>query len=314
MKVMERSPDSPSSPYFVCPSCGVIARDASGAMKEPNTPAPCCGATGDIRGSWPPLAVATVMSFAGSQGRHPQPSALLYAAVAQALLEAAVLHMVKLESPTDRTGSLLLEGKRDIVSLITVHDTLSEAPLTSVLGDEFVENILDLARLRDAIVADFFHAVTDKEAEIIGFTGTHLLESFMLLHNDIVRRFKDAGREGKHGKRILIVDDEPKALDHMGRFVERQGITALRAPNGAEALRLYREHKPDCVFLDVSLPDMDGLSVLAGMKESGHVSRIYFVTGIGGEAFAKEAERLGAAGYLSKPIDLVSLAEIVKSV
>ncbi|MHB9155757.1 MAG: response regulator [Endomicrobiales bacterium] len=113
---------------------------------------------------------------------------------------------------------------------------------------------------------------------------------------------------------MLVVDDENEAAAYIGRFVQRQGFEVFTAASGREALKLFEKNAPDCVFLDVSLPEMNGLSILEKMRESNPGARVYFVTGISGEAFNREAEQRGAAGTLTKPVDLNELLKVVKTI
>lgn len=115
-------------------------------------------------------------------------------------------------------------------------------------------------------------------------------------------------------KVILIVEDEPHIRQAMSAYIARQGCgEVVAAANGMHALALFQEKQPGLVFLDVSLPDMDGFQILATMKKVDKSARVYFVTGVSGEAFGKRANELGAAGYMNKPVDLSELGAIIRS-
>ena len=69
---------------------------------------------------------------------------------------------------------------------------------------------------------------------------------------------------------ILIVDDDPKILEVVGVSLERRGYDVRTARSGREALRRAAETPPDLVILDLGLPDMNGMQVLAGVREAGN--------------------------------------------
>lgn len=115
-------------------------------------------------------------------------------------------------------------------------------------------------------------------------------------------------------KIILVVEDEPHIRQAMSSYITRMGCgEVIAAANGMHALALFQEKQPGLVFLDVSLPDMDGFQILSTMKKMDKSARVYFVTGVSGEAFGKRANELGAAGYMNKPVDLAELGAIIRS-
>src|SRR5438105_10579688 len=66
--------------------------------------------------------------------------------------------------------------------------------------------------------------------------------------------------------KILVVDDESNILDVLELYLLREGYKVIRASDGATALTLYAEHKPDLVVLDVMLPQVNGLEVLKKLR------------------------------------------------
>lgn len=106
------------------------------------------------------------------------------------------------------------------------------------------------------------------------------------------------------GYRILVVDDSPVL-----RIMLQEMLTALGheivgdAETGAEALKVFREKKPELVTLDVSLPDMDGLEVLRKIKQIDASARVLMVTGNDQKSLETQAKSLRALGVLHKPFD-----------
>lgn len=100
--------------------------------------------------------------------------------------------------------------------------------------------------------------------------------------------------------RVVIVDDEPPALSKL-RFLladEKDIEIVAEAGDGLTALKQIEQHQPDIVFLDIQMPELDGLAV-AGNLVDNNTTRIVFVTGF--NQYAIEAFELNALDYLLKP-------------
>jgi len=108
-------------------------------------------------------------------------------------------------------------------------------------------------------------------------------------------------------KSILIIDDEAGLRDLMTRLFQDAGYVTASAPDGAAGLRMAREGSYDLVVLDMSLPKMSGLEVLAGIKEDLPDLAVIMVTAYGSTQTAIEALRLGAYDFIAKPFDLDEL-------
>lgn len=83
-------------------------------------------------------------------------------------------------------------------------------------------------------------------------------------------------RLGLEGKTVLVVDDEPDALQLFWRTLASagRGYRVLTAADGRQALQLLREHKPDAILLDLVMPDMDGFQLLAAKNEDPDLREI----------------------------------------
>lgn len=103
--------------------------------------------------------------------------------------------------------------------------------------------------------------------------------------------------------RVLVVEDDPIALDAHAAYVERvPGFTVVgRAPAGAEALRVLGTVAVDLVLLDVHLPDMSGLDVLRRMRAAGRTTDVIIVTRARDLDVVRAAIAFGATQYLVKP-------------
>jgi PAS domain S-box-containing protein len=110
---------------------------------------------------------------------------------------------------------------------------------------------------------------------------------------------------------VLVVDDDPAAIELLGRFLSKEGFTVESAVGGEAGLRRAAELLPDAIILDVIMPDMDGWSVLTALKADAALADIPVVmlTIVDDKnmGFA-----LGAADYVTKPIDRERLTAILK--
>jgi DNA-binding NtrC family response regulator len=108
-------------------------------------------------------------------------------------------------------------------------------------------------------------------------------------------------------KNILIIDDEAGMRDMVSRLFADAGYDTATAPDGAAGLATAKSGEFDLVVLDMSLPKMSGLEVLAGIKEVKPDLPVIMVTAYGSTQTAIEALRLGAYDYITKPFDLDEL-------
>ena len=103
--------------------------------------------------------------------------------------------------------------------------------------------------------------------------------------------------------RILVVDDEDGIRKVLRQLLEYEGHEVRAATSGGEALTVYPEFRPDIVFLDVKMARMDGLEVLARLREQDPSAIVVMISGHGTIETAVEATRRGAYDFLEKPLD-----------
>jgi two-component system nitrogen regulation response regulator NtrX len=106
------------------------------------------------------------------------------------------------------------------------------------------------------------------------------------------------------GERILVVDDERGIRTTLGGILGDEGYRALTAPNGAEALARIGEEVPDLVILDIWLPEVDGIEVLAEIKRQWPDLPVVMISGHGTIETAVKATKLGAYDFVEKPLSL----------
>nr|WP_281373384.1 response regulator [Kineococcus aurantiacus] len=116
--------------------------------------------------------------------------------------------------------------------------------------------------------------------------------------------------------RVLVVDDDPMVASVHGGFVRAVPGCLLvgTAGSGAQALELVQQVRPDVVLLDLYLPDVPGLQVLARLREAGADVDVVVISAAREAETVREALRGGVAGYLIKPFGAEQLAERLQHV
>ena len=110
--------------------------------------------------------------------------------------------------------------------------------------------------------------------------------------------------------KILVVDDEARNCQLLKDFLEVKDYNVITASSGKEALEKIKE-KPDIVLLDIMMPDMNGLQVLDKIKESAPSIEVIMVTGLAEHDIAIASLKRGATDYITKPIDLNHLEDVI---
>ncbi len=110
---------------------------------------------------------------------------------------------------------------------------------------------------------------------------------------------------------VLIIDDEPGILVAVADVLTDEGFTTLAATSANEGLDLYKQKRPDVVFLDIWLPDRDGLEVLQALREFDPRAAVIMISGHGTVSTAVKAIRMGAFDYLEKPLSYNQVVQAV---
>ena len=101
--------------------------------------------------------------------------------------------------------------------------------------------------------------------------------------------------------KILVVDDAAFMRVRAAKVLEDAGHQVVQAENGLEAVRQYAEFRPDAVLMDITMPEMDGLTALKEIKKIDPGARVAMVTAMGQQAIVMEALRAGAKDFVLKP-------------
>jgi signal transduction histidine kinase/DNA-binding response OmpR family regulator len=110
---------------------------------------------------------------------------------------------------------------------------------------------------------------------------------------------------------ILVIDDDPNALDLLGRTLQGEGFQVVTASDGREALRLARTLRPSAITLDVIMPGMDGWEVLRALKQDPETRDIPVLMVTMTDARDMGAA-LGATEFLTKPVERKQLLALIE--
>ena len=117
----------------------------------------------------------------------------------------------------------------------------------------------------------------------------------------------------RDGKRILVVDDEPRIIGFIRMNLELEGHQVIEAHTGLEALEAVRTKLPDVVLLDVMMPDLDGFETLRMLREFTDIP-VIMLTAKGEENDRVYGLELGADDYITKPFGPRELSSRIKAV
>ena len=101
--------------------------------------------------------------------------------------------------------------------------------------------------------------------------------------------------------RVLVVDDAAFMRVRAAKVLEDSGHEVEQAENGLEAVKKYAEWRPDAVLMDITMPEMDGLTALKEIRKLDPGARVAMVTAMGQQAIVMEALKAGARDFVLKP-------------
>jgi two-component system nitrogen regulation response regulator NtrX len=101
--------------------------------------------------------------------------------------------------------------------------------------------------------------------------------------------------------KVLIIDDEEAIRSSLKMIFEYEGYECLLAANGAAGIKIAEKEQPDLVFLDIKMPQMDGMDVLKRLKSADGSPPVVILSGHGTVKTAVEATKLGAFDFIEKP-------------
>ena len=112
---------------------------------------------------------------------------------------------------------------------------------------------------------------------------------------------------------ILVVDDSADNVAMISLFLQQQGYRVVTANNGEDAITVATQMMPNLILMDINLPNLDGLGATRRIRENETLRDIPVVaiTAFGTEGFQRAAYDVGVSGYLTKPLDLDRLHQLI---
>ena len=111
--------------------------------------------------------------------------------------------------------------------------------------------------------------------------------------------------------KVVIVDDNTKILYAFQSFLEKEGYVSIPVEKGNDVLSILSEEKPKVVFLDILLPDQDGLEILRQIKQKYPKLPVVIVSGHNNKENRERARNLGAFEFLEKPLSITKMRKIL---
>lgn len=121
---------------------------------------------------------------------------------------------------------------------------------------------------------------------------------------------------GKSDKLIMVVDDEPTVCHILERILSAEGYRVIVAMDGETAFKLFEEHHPDVVLLDLMLPGMNGREICLRIKEASQTTKIIYLSAKAAPADPLELREFKseADGYIAKPSSRRQILSTIRKV
>jgi two-component system, chemotaxis family, chemotaxis protein CheY len=112
--------------------------------------------------------------------------------------------------------------------------------------------------------------------------------------------------------KILIVDDAEFLRMRISKMLIGDAYEVIEAENGAQAVEMYKANKPDAVLMDITMPEMDGLTALKQIKLFDAKAKVIMLTALGQESVVLEAIKSGARDFVVKPFEKERVLSAIK--
>jgi DNA-binding NtrC family response regulator len=122
---------------------------------------------------------------------------------------------------------------------------------------------------------------------------------------------RDCGRDTM---KILVVDDEPHIREVLRELLATDGHDTQTAESGYAALSAVKEFSPHIVFLDIRMPEMDGIQCLRRIKEFDPDIAVVMISGFATLEMARRSLEIGAFDYIGKPLSFDHIREVIRQI
>lgn len=118
-------------------------------------------------------------------------------------------------------------------------------------------------------------------------------------------------------RKVIIVDDSIAVARQLEKIINKSDefVVVAQGRNGAEAIKLNLQEKPDIICMDMNMPVMDGLSALRALRQTSPDINVVMITSLGGVGDKyTEAIKLGARDVISKPFDAETVIKTLQKI
>lgn len=113
----------------------------------------------------------------------------------------------------------------------------------------------------------------------------------------------------------LVVDDDPLMRQLLAETLRSEGLEVREAANGFEALAAVQQNAPDLIFMDIVMPEKDGIETIRELRKQGNAAWIVAISGhtrVGDRLLLEAARAFGANDALAKPFQTAAVAKIAR--
>lgn len=111
--------------------------------------------------------------------------------------------------------------------------------------------------------------------------------------------------------RLMVIDDEPIVCRRLKQILEKSGYEVDAFSDGSNAIKALEERPYNIIVTDLKMEGMDGMSILESVKQSSPATKVIMITGFAEMETAKEAFRKGVFDFISKPVEVEAIKEVI---